>query len=88
MPFCFRRVGVSQSEAAHAAKAEEEGVALNAFRAFRHASEAAGRRPPVQRAQRATDKALYSVTMAREFGCFIREHTRAQLLLRNDAGST
>ena len=45
------------AQAAHAAKAEGQGVALNEFMSARHASEAAGRRPPVQRAQRATAKA-------------------------------
>ena len=46
------------AQAAHAAEADEEVVAPNEFMFARHASEAAGRRPVVPRAQRAAEKSL------------------------------
>ena len=58
-----RRRGRPQHEgpaqAAHVVEGEEEVVALSKFMCARHACGAAGRRPPLQRAQRATVKALY-----------------------------
>ena len=47
------------AQAAHAAEGEEEVGALSKFMCARHACGAAGKAPPVQRAQRATAKALH-----------------------------